>query len=198
VARCVRIPGALSAAPTGASTTLAIFSTPAHQRMSVQHQSTGRPPDTTQPYPTECLNCRSSVGSRHEADSLAHLQPSGSCPKIERHVRHEHVRAPALSGLTNRLAASVPTQRTRAPAWSASDSGCLELRRPPANKLLMWAIAVPTVGCYRQPHRSRVEIGLRSIASEITVAAVPVGHVEIPTDTRRRGRKPEPRQPAKP
>jgi len=189
VARYVRVPAALRADQTGASTTPAIFSTPARQRMSVHHQSTGRQPDTRQPYPTECLNFRSSVGSRHEADSLAHLQPSGSCPKIERHVRHEHVRAPALSGLTNRLAASVPTQRTRAPVWTASDSGHLELRRPPASKLLMWAIAVPTVGCYSQPHRSRVEIGLRSIASEIRVAAVPAGRVEIPTDTRRRARK---------
>jgi len=147
-----QLPMALSADQTRASTTPAILSTPAHQRMSVQHQSTGRQLDRTQPYPTECLNFRSSVGSRHEADSLAHLQPSGSCPKIERHVRHEHVRAPALSGLTNRLAASVPTQRTRAPVWTASDSGHLELRRPPASKLLMWAIAVPIVGCYRGSH----------------------------------------------
>ena len=135
-----QVPVALSADQTRASTTPAILSTPAHQRMSVQHQSTGRQPDTTPPSPTECLNFRSSVGSLHAADSLDHLQPSGSCPTIERHVRHEHVRAPALSGLTNRLAALVPIQRTRATTWSASDSGCLELRRPPASKLLRWAI----------------------------------------------------------
>lgn len=198
MAHYVRVSAVRSAGQTGGSTTPMIFSTPAHRRMSVQHQSIGRQLDTTQPYPTECLNFRSSVGSHHEAASLVRLQQSGFCPRIERRVRHEHGRVPALSGLTNRLAALVPTRRIRAPAWRAFDSGCLELRRPPASKLLMSAIAVPTVGCYRRPHRSLVEIGLRSIASETRVAAVPAGRVEIPTDTRRRARKQEPRQRTKP
>ncbi len=121
MAHYVRVSAARSAGQTGGSTTPMIFSTPAHRRMSVQHQSIGRQLDTTQPYPTECLNFRSSVGSHHEAASLLRLQQSGFCPRIERRVRHEHGRVPALSGLTNRLAALVPTQRIRA-AWRAFDS----------------------------------------------------------------------------
>jgi hypothetical protein len=58
----------------------------------------------------------------------------------------------------------------------------------------MWAIAVRPVGRYRGQHRSRVEIGLGSIASETKVAAAPVGRVEIPTDTTQLTRKPPRRQ----